>query len=112
MPDFCVCMARIRRKKKISQEELSRKSGVSQAAISMIEAGKRSPTEAVMKMLAKALGVSLRDLLQEDENEKSPPQKSDGLREEVVSLLLDLPEEELQQMRDYAAFLKSRRGKG
>lgn len=109
MPDFYIRLAEIRKQKKLSQEELSRKSGVSQAAISMIEAGKRSPTEAIMRMLAKGLDVSMSDLIGEDA--KKPATTGDGLRESIVNLLLDLPEQELQQMLDYAAFLKSRRGK-
>ena len=112
MPEFNKRMAKLRRQKKISQEELSRRSGVSQAAISMIEAGKRSPTETVMQMLADGLGVPLSALLADEETQKEPAADAcGGLREMVVNLLLELPEDDLHQMLDYAVFLKSRRRK-
>lgn len=109
MADFAQNLVRVRTQKNISQETLSRKSGVSQAAISMIEKGQRSPSEQTMNLLANALRVPLSDLLQD--NEKKPASETDRLKEEITDLLLDLPEDDLNQMLEYAAFLKSRREK-
>lgn len=45
-----------------SQSELARQSGVTSAAISIIEKGKRNATLEVLKKLSKSLNVSLTDL--------------------------------------------------
>ena len=50
----------------LSQRELAKQSGVSQQAISVIEKGGRSPSEATMKLLADALGCSVADLMNVD----------------------------------------------
>ena len=55
----------------LSQRELAKQSGVSQQAISVIEKGERSPSEATMKMLADALGCSVADLMNGDTLEGS-----------------------------------------
>jgi transcriptional regulator with XRE-family HTH domain len=48
----------------LSQEQLAKKSGVAQGAISMIEKGERTrPYPSTLKKLADALGVQIRDLL-------------------------------------------------
>lgn len=100
---------RIRQEKNISQYRLSKLSGVAQATISAIEADgqTRSPAVDTIEKLAVALDCKTSDLM----GEKKPATNSDGLRDEVVSLLLDLPADDLQEMRNYAAYLKSRRGK-
>ena len=60
---FSIRLAQERKKLGYTQKELSKKSGVSQQAISMIEAGKRSPTEITMIMLANGLGCSVEYML-------------------------------------------------
>ena len=92
----------------ISQEQLSKISGVPQSTISAVESGTRKPTEETMVMIAKGLRCTVGKLLGE---EKKPTAESSELRESVVNLLLDLPEADLEQMRDYASFLKSRHEK-
>ena len=52
----------IREKKGLSQEQLSRLSGVSASHIGYIENGEREPTVSVLCRLAKALNVSILDL--------------------------------------------------
>ena len=54
----------LRQRRRLSQAELARRSGVSQATISRIEAGKtRGVDLATLDRLARALGVSPRSLL-------------------------------------------------
>ncbi|AEG16017.1 helix-turn-helix domain protein [Desulfofundulus kuznetsovii DSM 6115] len=55
----------------ISQAELARKAGVPQSAISEIEAGKRKPRIDTIQKLALALGVSVSELLDENEEPKA-----------------------------------------
>lgn len=52
-----------REKKKLSQYELARLSGVSRSAIILIEMGKSSPTMSTLQKLSAALGVAVQDLL-------------------------------------------------
>ena len=48
----------------LTREQLARKAKVTRAYVSMMEAGKRkNPSLAVLQRLAKALGVSLTELL-------------------------------------------------
>jgi len=56
-------LKRIRTAKKLSQGAIARKLGVHRAYISGIENGKRNPTLATIQKLAKALGVSPKELL-------------------------------------------------
>lgn len=55
-----------RERARLSQRDLAKQSGVSQQAISVIEKGGRSPSEATMKLLADALGCSVADLMNGD----------------------------------------------
>lgn len=54
----------IREKKGLSQEQLSKLSGVSASHIGYIENGEREPTVSVLCRLAKALDVSMLDLFE------------------------------------------------
>lgn len=56
-------LKRIRTKKNISQGDIARELGVSRGFISTIENGKTNPTLATIAKLAKAVGVSVNDLL-------------------------------------------------
>ena len=95
---------------KWTQSELAKRSNVSQQTISGIEKGRSAPSEATLILLAKAFHCSVDDLL-DDGSIKKPAAESDGLREEIINLMIDLPNEDVKQLRDYAAWLKSRRGK-
>ena len=99
----------------LSQNELSKRSGVSQQAISGIESGRNSPSEQTIIMLASALRCSLSDLMEGDsgnnEQKNNPATQSSGVAAEIVNLLDLLQEDELVQMRDYGEYLLSRHGK-
>ena len=56
-------LKRIRNKKGISQGDIARDLEVSRGFISTIENGKTNPTLATIAKLAKAVGVSVNDLL-------------------------------------------------
>ncbi|WP_197029333.1 helix-turn-helix domain-containing protein [Alicyclobacillus macrosporangiidus] len=53
----------------LTQSELARLSGVSQSHISEIETNRTAPTVFVAKKLARVLGVSVDDLIEEEPNE-------------------------------------------
>ena len=63
MQSFCENMVRIRKAKRISQEQLAKQSGISQSSISFIETGQNSPTIFTAQKIADALGVSLVELI-------------------------------------------------
>ena len=59
-------VARIRRAKELSQEELAERSGFSQQYLSGLERGQRNPTVVTLYELAQALGVSHVELVADD----------------------------------------------
>ncbi|MBU1288312.1 MAG: helix-turn-helix domain-containing protein [Alphaproteobacteria bacterium] len=63
--------ARLRREKRLTQEEVEARSGFSQQYLSGLEQGKRNPTVVTLYELAQAIGVSHVDLVMPD----SPPSK-------------------------------------
>jgi len=56
-------MKRIRLTKQMSQGDICRKLGVDRAYISNVESGNKNPTLSTITKLAKALGVSVKELL-------------------------------------------------
>lgn len=58
-------LAEVRKKKKMSQKELSARSGIIQADISRIENGLANPTMNVLKRLSEVLGVKLKITFEE-----------------------------------------------
>ena len=70
----------------ITQAALSRKSSVSQQAISAIEAGVRSPTEETMQMLSDALGCTLAYMLS-NSGDASAMQSVDEMTIQEIKLI-------------------------
>lgn len=60
----------LRKKKNLSQAQLSKLSKVSQSMICEIENEKTNPSIKIIKRLASALGVSVAELLEEEENKE------------------------------------------
>lgn len=59
-------LARLRREKGLTQEELQVRSGLSQQYLSGLERGRRNPTVITLYELAQALGVSHVELVAPD----------------------------------------------
>ena len=57
---------KLRRNKFFTQKELAEKANISQATISYIENGDKSPTERTLKKLATALDVDIMELIQSE----------------------------------------------
>lgn len=70
-----------REKAKLSQLELSYKSGVSQNMITYIETGKRTPTLTTILKLCNALEINPSILFEDSKEEK------DKMKEQIISLL-------------------------
>ena len=59
--------ARLRRERRLTQEDVEARSGFSQQYLSGLERGKRNPTVVTLYELAQAIGVSHVDLVLPDE---------------------------------------------
>lgn len=67
-----VILQRMREKRKLTQEELSKASGVKQQTISAIESGKnKAPRADTLYFLAKALKCTTDDLIEEEPEERA-----------------------------------------
>jgi len=62
-------VARLRRERGMTQEEVAARSGFSQQYLSSLERGRRNPTIITIYELAQALGVSHVDLVEPDGSE-------------------------------------------
>jgi transcriptional regulator with XRE-family HTH domain len=63
-PRFAMRLRQLRRAKKITQEELAQKAKVSVSYIAHLETGRHDPRVSTVQKLAKALGVSVMELLE------------------------------------------------
>lgn len=64
-----------RRAAKLTQEELAARIGMGQYYISGLEAGKRNPTLETMCLIADALGIRVKMLLEDSARRKTPTGK-------------------------------------
>ena len=62
-------LRRLRRERALSQQDLERIMGVSQATLSDLEGGKRGARASTLRKLAGALGVEPKELMKEEEDE-------------------------------------------
>lgn len=69
MSDFSRNLLRLRAEKNLTQEELAKRVGITQAAIGQYEKGAASPKISIAVMLAQTLGVSVEELYGESEEE-------------------------------------------
>lgn len=106
---FSENLVQIRKKRHMSQSQLSNKSGISQQAISKLESGKSSPSEFTMQQIAKALHVPLSTLLDAPENEK-PGVNDAGLADDIISRIHDLTDPELSQVSAFLDGLEAGQG--
>lgn len=103
-------LRRLRMTRKMSQEELARKSVVSQSAISAIEKDQRSPTTDTLAMLAKALGCTQSQLLGEESSQREPTESElkfalfGGDSEEITDA-------QFEEVKRFARFIKERDAK-
>jgi transcriptional regulator with XRE-family HTH domain len=61
---------RLRRGRKLSQEELAHRADVHQTYLSGVEGGKRNPSVGVLGRIATALGVDIEELFRRSRPEK------------------------------------------
>ena len=84
-----------RREKNLTQEQLAEKIGVSNKTISKWENGKCMPDYAVVEILCDVLGISVSELLDGEENEKSIRLYDE---KEIIGMIKDI--QELKKSKD------------
>ena len=105
---------RARLKKGLTQRQLSYALGMSQGYVGHLESGRFRPTVPTLKALASALGLSYGQLAVEAgyisvEEFENPIDEGQLARLNEVS---DLNEEEWESVKDFARYVRSRRGGG
>jgi transcriptional regulator with XRE-family HTH domain len=60
-------LRKLRRERALSQQDVERGTGVSQATLSDLEQGKRGARASTLRKLAEALGVEPRELIKEEQ---------------------------------------------
>ena len=98
-------IAEIREQGKLTQSALARAIGISQSAISAIEAGDRNPSYEMLRQIAAALGVTPAYLLGAEVEELRP--------EEVAHFrqFRSLPAKAREELAEYAAYLRHKHRK-
>ena len=91
----------LRRKQKITQEELAQKASLNVSYIGRIENGKQSPTLSTLLRISRALGVSVSELL-DILSPESPFRENEPLIEKIVELLEQMGQQELELTKDIA----------
>lgn len=100
----------LREQMNISQNKLAKLAGISQAAISILESGKKSPTVDTLGRIAQALGCAVSDLTGEDDlPEIAQPPTSDQIDNAIAGLADGLSLEEVQRVLDFIAGIKAAR---
>lgn len=101
-----------RRRKNLTMKQLGAAIGVTEAAISNYETGKRLPDINVLTAIATYLGETTDYLLDREEaqekNAPSPDREAEA-RERLVQLLMEYTPEEVQRIMDFAAGIKAAR---
>ena len=97
---FAEQLIRTRKMRHFSQQQLAMRSGISQQAISKLETGKSSPSEYTIRQLAAALRVPMSMLL-EEEQQKTPTAEGDGLMEDIINRIQQLPDPALDRLSDF-----------
>jgi transcriptional regulator with XRE-family HTH domain len=96
---FAERLRNTRERQKLTQSELGRRSGLSPAAISQLEAGLREPTFSTIVSLASALGTTPNDLMGLEEG--SPDPSIAGLFRNLKKMSPD----DFEKVKSYAQFL-------
>lgn len=98
-------IAEIREQTGLTQSGLARDIGISQSAISQIEAGERNPSFDMLRQIAKALGVSVPHLVGA-EVEKLAPSEVAHFRN-----YRGLTDDAKRELEDFAAYLRQKQSR-
>lgn len=98
--------------------DLSRALGLSNSIYSQWNTGKSKPSPQKLPAIAEFLGVSVADILPDDEEvlpkakkESAPDPKTEGVDDKIVQFIRSASAEELTEILRYIDFLESKRKK-
>ena len=100
----------LRKQAGLSQNELANAIHFAQSMISGWECNTKRMNLDQAKLLADFFNVSVGDLAGDDDLIEQPAETIDGLREEVIQLLMGLSDADLRRVEDFVAGLKAGRG--
>jgi transcriptional regulator with XRE-family HTH domain len=103
--DFGSRLAKLREDAKMSQSALARTMGISQSAISQLEAGERTPSFDMIRQVAQALGVTPAYLLGADVTNLTPEETA------LFRQYRSLPQAARKELEDFTAWLRVKHGK-
>jgi len=92
-------IAQVREERGLSQSGLAREMGVSQSAVSQIEAGERNPSYEMLRQIATALKISVPHLV------GAPVEKLNPEEEVHFRQYRGLTPEAREEVREFAAYL-------
>lgn len=103
-------MQRAREEAGLTQDELASRLGLTQAALSNYELGKRRLHLANLDKIAKALGKTIGYFIEEPNPAPDPGEEArlDESISEMISLWYDMSEEERQYLLDYIRWRRGR----
>ena len=103
-------IAAIRKQKGVSQAELAKRSNISQAGISYIEKGLRSPSADTLELIANALNISVSQLLSDKTSENATPRPITDA--ELKFALFDgdqnITDAQFEEVKRFAQFIRER----
>lgn len=110
---FGMRLKELRKKKRITQEQLAQIIGVERSSIGKYEGkGQVIPSDDVKTKIAEYFDVSIDYLLgRTDTPNEKPTAVGDGLDQELIDLLSGLSPQEVQRVRDFVAGLIASRAK-
>ena len=95
----------LRRTRELTQEELAERAGIHVTFLSRIESGRALPGLDVLERLARALGVTLAEVVQALDAEPDSG-RAGQLLEEIQNLLAGCSLAELRLIRDFVGLLR------
>lgn len=107
MADFARVLRLLRSEKRLSQQALADKLGISKSAINMYERGEREPGFETLELIADYFNVDMDYLL-------GRSSKTTKIISPTIAAHLDaedLTEDELEDVQNYIAFIRSKRSK-
>lgn len=102
---FGTRLAKIRSDAKVTQSALAKAMGVSQSAISQIEAGERTPSYEMIRQIASALGVSPAYLMGAEVEKLSAEETA------LFRQYRSLSDPARKELEEFASWLKTKHGK-
>lgn len=105
-------LQRAREEAQMSQEEMARRLGITQAALSNYELGKRRLYLQNLEQIASILNKPIAYFLEEEPEvgaaAQPPGEDASEITKEILSLISELPDEELENIREFIIWRRDR----